>query len=57
MTALVTGFPKKFSAVYFIFSNTKAPTYDGEYYFPQASTQASPFFPLTTLYGKCLISF
>ncbi len=56
-TASLMGFPKYASAVSFILIKTNAPIYYGEYLFPFASTHASPFPALTTLYGRCLRSF
>ena len=41
-TAWVMPWPRYDSAVSFIFWRTKAPTCDGEYCFPPASTHASP---------------
>ena len=57
ITALVTSWPKYFSAVSFIFCKTNADIWDGEYFFPLASIQASPFSELIILKGDVSISF
>ena len=49
ITALVTAWPKYFSAVSFIFCKTNAEICAGEYFFPFPSTQASPLSDLTIL--------
>lgn len=49
MTAFLLYFPKYESAVSFILISTNAPIYEGEYYYPPASIQASPFGALITL--------
>mmetsp|Transcript_7794 Transcript_7794/g.23862 ORF Transcript_7794/g.23862 Transcript_7794/m.23862 type:complete len:253 (-) Transcript_7794:71-829(-) len=55
-TACVTLPPRCFSAVSFILPSTKAPTCEGEYFSPRASSHASPLSALTTLYGTVSIS-
>ena len=55
-TASLQEPPRYDSAVSFIFISVNAPIYYGEYYEPLASTQASPFPALTTLYGRCFKS-
>mmetsp|Transcript_14331 Transcript_14331/g.38371 ORF Transcript_14331/g.38371 Transcript_14331/m.38371 type:complete len:527 (-) Transcript_14331:71-1651(-) len=56
MTAFVMFSPVNPSAVSFIFCSTNAPTCDGEYCFPAASTQTSPLSARTSLYGMFLMS-
>lgn len=40
----------------FILPTTKAPIWDGEYFCPRASTQASPLLWATILYGTLVMS-
>mmetsp|Transcript_2048 Transcript_2048/g.3620 ORF Transcript_2048/g.3620 Transcript_2048/m.3620 type:complete len:217 (+) Transcript_2048:1333-1983(+) len=56
ITAFVTVCPRNASAVSFIFVNTNAPTWLGEYLFPAASTHASPLSARTILNGMFLMS-
>ena len=57
ITALVTSWPKYFSAVSFIFWRINADIWEGEYFSPLASIQASPFSELIILNGAAAISF
>src|ERR1700687_1146234 len=51
MTAWVTGSPRYASAVSFIFCRMKALIWEGAYFLPRLSTQASPLSPGMILYG------
>lgn len=55
-TPFLTDFPRYASAVSFILASTIPPIWDGEYFWPRDSTQASPLVCWTILYGTSLIS-
>ena len=57
ITALVTSWPKYFSAVSFIFCKTNAEIWEGEYFSPLLSTHASPLSAFTILNGDVCMSF
>mgnify|MGYP006876455757 CR=1 FL=1 len=57
MTACLIGLPRKPSAVSFSLPTTKAPIWAGEYFWPRASSHASPFECLTILNGTLCRSF
>src|SRR6266550_5076726 len=57
MTAWVTGSPRYASAVSFIFCRMNALIWDGAYFLPRLSTQASPLSPVMILYGTRSMSF
>src|SRR3954453_22554543 len=56
MSASVTSSPRNCSASAFSFCRIIALISGGAYSFPSASTRASPFGPLSTLYGTIVIS-